>query len=335
MFRVVLLTSNRSFSGFPRSSVRAFSKMAAAIAPGATRVGWIGTGVMGKSMVGHLMNAGYTATVYNRTASKAEDLVAKGAKLAATPAEVAANSDVVFVMVGFPSDVREVILGHTGVLTAAKPGMTLIDCTTSEPSLAVEIAAAAAKAGCDAIDAPVSGGDIGARNATLSIMCGGEKAAFERVQPLFSLLGKNISLQGPAGSGQHTKMVNQILIASGMIGMCEGLLYAYKAGLDPLSVIGAVSTGAAGSWSISNLGPRVVKGDFNPGFYVEHFCKDLGIALAEARRMKLSLPGLALANQLYIALDAQGGGKKGTQALFLALEALSGGGIRKELLPAT
>jgi 3-hydroxyisobutyrate dehydrogenase len=292
-------------------------------APGKTRIGWVGTGVMGRSMCAHLIAAGYEATVYNRTPDKTASLVEKGAKLAKSPGEVAAASDVIFSIVGFPADVREVTLGPKGTLASAKSGAVLVDMTTSEPSLAIEIAQAAKAKGVHAVDAPVSGGDIGAREARLSIMIGGEEEVVQALAPLFGVMGKTIMHQGPAGAGQHTKMVNQILIASNMIGVCESLLYGHKAGLDLSTVLQSVSTGAAGSWSLSNLGPRMIAGNFEPGFYVEHFLKDMGIALAESRKMKLSLPGLALAEQLYRAVEAQGYGRKGTQALLLALAQLS------------
>jgi len=288
-----------------------------------TRVGWIGTGVMGASMLSHLIEAGYSATLFTRTRARAEPLLAKGARWADTPAAVARESDVVFAIVGYPADVRETVLGLEGVLAGAAAGSVFVDMTTSEPSLAVEIAGAAAAKGVAALDAPVSGGDVGARNGTLSIMVGGDPTALERVRPLLERMGKTIVHQGGPGAGQHTKMVNQTLIATGIIGVCEALLYAYRAGLDLETVMQSVSGGAAGSWSLSNYGPRMLKGDFEPGFYVEHFIKDMGIALAEARRMKLSLPGLALAHQLYVALEAQGGGRRGTQALLLALARLS------------
>jgi 3-hydroxyisobutyrate dehydrogenase len=297
--------------------------MALDFAPGKTRIGWIGTGVMGRSMCGHLIEAGYSATVYNRSADKAAPLVEKGARAAASPYEVAEASDVVFTIVGYPRDVREVTLGERGTLAAAKPGTVLVDMTTSEPALAIEIAEAATKKGVHAVDAPVSGGDVGAREARLSIMIGGDKEVVDALRPLFEKMGKTIVYQGPAGAGQHTKMVNQILIASNMIGVCEALLYGYKAGLDLDVVLQSVSSGAAGSWSLSNLGPRMIAGNFEPGFFVEHFLKDMGIALAEARRMKLSLPGLALAEQLYRAVEAQGYARKGTHALMLALSQLS------------
>jgi 3-hydroxyisobutyrate dehydrogenase len=297
--------------------------MALEFAPGRTRIGWIGTGVMGKSMCGHLIAAGYAATVYNRTAEKARPLVEQGAKLADSPRGVALESDVVFTIVGYPRDVREVTLGANGTLAGVKPGAVLVDMTTSEPALAIEIDQAARAKQVHAVDAPVSGGDVGAREARLSIMIGGEKEVVDAVQPLFETMGKTIVYQGPAGAGQHTKMVNQILIASNMIGVCEAMLYAFKAGLDLNTVLQSVSTGAAGSWSLSNLAPRMIAGNFEPGFFVEHFLKDMGIALDEARRMKLSLPGLALAQQLYLAVEAQGFARKGTQALALALSRLS------------
>lgn len=293
------------------------------IAPGKTKIGWIGTGVMGSSMVGHLMAAGFSATVYSRTKAKAQALIEKGAAWAASPKAVAEQSDVIFSIVGFPSDVREVMLGADGALAGSKAGNVLVDMTTSEPSLAVEIATAAKTKGVHSVDAPVSGGDIGAKNATLSIMIGGDKEVVDALAPCFQAMGKTIIHQGGPGSGQHTKMVNQTLIASNMIGVCEALLYAYKAGLDLPTVMQSVAPGAAGSWSLSNLGPRMMANNFDPGFFVEHFIKDMGIALAEAKRMNLALPGLALANQLYVALQAQGHGRDGTHALLLALGRLS------------
>jgi 3-hydroxyisobutyrate dehydrogenase len=297
--------------------------MALEFAPGKTRIGWIGTGVMGRSMCGHLIAAGYSATVFNRTSDKAAPLIGKGAKLAASPQEVAQASDVVFTIVGYPRDVREVTLGERGTLAGARPGTVLVDMTTSEPALAIEIARSARANGVHAIDAPVSGGDVGAREARLSIMIGGDKDVVDALRPLFETMGKTIVHQGPAGAGQHTKMVNQVLIASNMIGVCEALLYGFKAGLDLDVVLQSVSTGAAGSWSLSNLGPRIITNNFEPGFFVEHFLKDMGIALAEARRLQLSLPGLALAEQLYRAVEAQGYARKGTHALMLALSSLS------------
>jgi len=293
------------------------------IAPGKTKVGWIGTGVMGSSMCGHVLAAGFPVTTFNRTRSKAEPLLARGATYAASPRAVAEAADVVFTIVGLPADVRQVVFGPDGALAGAKSGAVLVDMTTSEPALAREIDAAARAKGVHAVDAPVSGGDVGAREARLSIMVGGEPAVVEALGPLFRAMGKTIVHQGPAGAGQHTKMVNQILIASNMIGVCEALLYATKAGLDPATVLESVGSGAAGSWSLNNLGPRIIKGDFAPGFFVEHFLKDMGIALAESRRMRLALPGLALAEQLYRAVEAQGLGRGGTQALMIALARLS------------
>jgi 3-hydroxyisobutyrate dehydrogenase len=295
-----------------------------AIVPGITRVGWIGTGVMGSSMVGHLMTAGYPATVYTRSPAKAEALIARGAKWAASPQTVAEQSDVVFSIVGFPADVREVMLGASGALTGSKPGNVLVDMTTSEPSLAVEIYNAAKAKGVHSVDAPVSGGDVGAKNAALSIMIGGEKEVVDALQPLFAAMGKTIVHQGAAGAGQHTKMANQILIATNMIGVCESLLYGYKAGLDLPTMLQSVGPGAAGSWSLNNLGPRMMNNNFDPGFFVEHFIKDMGIALAEAKRLGLSLPGLALGEQLYLSVKAKGWGRNGTHALMLALAEMSG-----------
>jgi 3-hydroxyisobutyrate dehydrogenase len=293
-------------------------------APGTTRIGWIGTGVMGRWMCQHLMTKGYAATVYNRTKERAQPLLDAGAAWADTPADVAGRSDVVFAIVGFPKDVREVFLGSKGVLTAARPGLALVDMTTSEPALAREIHETAKAKGVASLDAPVSGGDVGAKNAALSIMVGGQADVVEALRPLLECMGKTIVHQGPPGAGQHTKMVNQILIASNMVGVCEALLYGWKAGLDLKTVLQSVGGGAAASWSLNNLGPRIIDRNFEPGFFVEHFIKDMGIALDEAKRMNLALPGLALANQLYLAVQAQGWGRKGTHALMLALEQLSG-----------
>jgi 3-hydroxyisobutyrate dehydrogenase len=294
------------------------------VTPGTTRVGWIGTGVMGSSMCGHLLDAGFAATVFNRTRSKADQLIGKGAAWADSPRAVAEASDLVVTIVGFPSDVRQVILGEDGVLAGSKSGNILVDMTTSEPSLAIEIAQRARQKGVNSIDAPVSGGDVGAREARLSIMIGGDREAVDALEPIWQAMGKTIVHQGGPGSGQHTKMVNQTLIATNMIGVCEALLYAYKAGLDLETVMQSVASGAAGSWSLSNLGPRIIANNFDPGFFVEHFLKDMGIALSEARRMNLALPGLALAEQLYLALKAQGQARAGTHALELTLAALSG-----------
>ncbi len=289
------------------------------VTPGETRIGWIGAGVMGSSMCGHLIEAGFSATVYSRTKEKAVKLISAGATWADSPQAVAEASDVIFAIVGFPSDVRSVILGPDGALAGCREGNILVDMTTSEPSLAVEIAEAAGKQGVHSVDAPVSGGDVGAKEARLSIMIGGDKQVVDALQPCWDAMGKTIVYQGGPGAGQHTKMVNQTLIASGMIGVCEALLYGYKAGLDLETVMQSVASGAAGSWSLSNLGTRIIANNFDPGFFVEHFIKDMGIALDASKRMGLSMPGLALAHQLYLSLKANGHGRDGTQSLLLAL----------------
>ncbi len=294
------------------------------INPNETKIGWIGTGVMGSSMCGHLIDAGFSATVFSRTQSKAQPLRDKGAQWASSPQAVAEQSDVIFSIVGFPQDVRQVMLGSDGALAGCKEGNVLVDMTTSEPSLAVEVHEAAKQRGVASVDAPVSGGDVGAKEARLSIMIGGDEAIVSALQPCWEAMGKTIVHQGGPGAGQHTKMVNQTLIATNMIGVCEALLYAHQAGLDLETVMQSVASGAAGSWSLSNLGTRIIANNFDPGFFVEHFIKDMGIALDEANRMGLSLPGLALAKQLYIALQAQGHGRDGTHALQLALCSLSG-----------
>jgi 3-hydroxyisobutyrate dehydrogenase len=305
----------------PPSTADAADRLPAA--PGTTRIGWIGTGVMGGPMCGHLLTAGYEVTVWNRTRARAEGLEAAGARWAESAAEVAAASDVVVTMLGFPRDVRAVVLGSGGVLDGARAGAVLVDMTTSDPSLAEEIAAAASERGMRALDAPVSGGDVGARNAALSIMVGGDAAAFDAVRPCLDLLGTTVVLQGGPGAGQRTKLVNQILVAGNIVAVCEALLFAHRSGLDLDEVLRSVATGAAGSWALSNLAPRIVAGDTAPGFLVDHFVKDMGLALAEAERLRLALPGLALAHQLYVALQAQGHGRSGTQALVHALATLS------------
>jgi 3-hydroxyisobutyrate dehydrogenase len=286
-------------------------------------IGWIGTGVMGQSMCGHLLDAGYRTTIYSRTRQKAEGLLARGATWSDSPRDVAAACDVVFTMVGFPRDVREVYFAADGILAGVQRGSLLTDMTTTEPTLALEIHQQAQAKGAGAVDAPVSGGDVGARNRTLSIMVGGEPDAVARAMPFFEILGKNIVHQGAPGAGQHTKMCNQIVIAGTMIGVCESLLYAYAAKLDPEKMLQSIRSGAAGCWTLENLVPRILKNNFEPGFIVEHFIKDMGIALDEAQRMGLAMPGLALVNQLYISLQAQGHGRRGTQALLLALEHVS------------
>ena len=292
--------------------------------PGTTRIGWIGTGVMGASMCGHLMAQGFEATIYTRSKEKAQSLLDQGAQWADSPKAVAESSDVIFAIVGFPADVRAVFLGEDGALAGSKEGNILVDMTTSEPSLAVEIYDAAKAQGVHSVDAPVSGGDVGAKNGTLSIMIGGDKEVVDALQPMWDAMGQTIVHQGGAGAGQHTKMVNQTLIATNMIGVCEALLYGYKAGLDLPTVMQSVASGAAGSWSLSNLGPRIIDKNFDPGFFVEHFIKDMGIAIDEANKMGLCLPGLALSKQLYEGLKSQGHGRDGTHALQLALNRLSG-----------
>lgn len=288
-------------------------------------IGWIGTGVMGSSMAGHLQRAGHRIFVYNRTRSRAEGLIQGGGIWCATPAEAAQRSEIVFSMVGHPSDVEEVYLGKDGIFNAPNPRCrVVVDMTTSRPSLAKVLHWKASERGMSCLDAPVSGGDIGARKATLAIMVGGEKAVFEEVLPLFEIMGKTISFMGGPGAGQHTKVCNQIVVTGTMISMCEALLYAARIGLDQQQMIDIVGKGAAGSWSINNLGPRVVRGDFGPGFYVEHFLKDMEIALSEASAMGLCLPGLALVHQLYLAVKTLGHGRSGTQALYLALKTING-----------
>ncbi|MEC8554911.1 MAG: NAD(P)-dependent oxidoreductase [Planctomycetota bacterium] len=295
------------------------------IVPGETKIGWIGTGVMGASMCGHLMKAGFDATIFTRTKSKAQDLLNAGATWADSPRAVAEASDVVFGIVGFPKDVREIYLCEEhGALSGCEAGNILVDMTTSEPSLAVEMYEAAESHGVHMLDAPVSGGDKGAREGSLSIMIGGDADVVEALQPCWDGMGKTIVHQGAAGCGQHTKMVNQTLISTMMIGVCEALVYGYRAGLDLETVLKSVGSGAAGSWSLTNLAPRIIDNNFDPGFFVEHFVKDMGIALAESRRMGLSMPGLALAEQLYKSVEAKGWAREGTHALALALAEMSG-----------
>jgi len=279
-------------------------------------VGFIGLGVMGNSMASHILEAGYPVLVYTRTKQKAEEILNKGAVWQETVKDLSEKADIIITMVGYPSDVEEIYLGENGILRHAKEGAFVIDMTTSKPSLAKKIAEKAKEKSIHALDAPVSGGDIGARNGTLAIMAGGEKEAFEACLPLFSVMGENIQYQGPAGSGQHTKMCNQIAIAAGMVGVAEAMAYAEKSGLNPEQVLKSITTGAAGSWSLSNLAPRMLKGDFAPGFYVKHFIKDMGIALEEAELMGEEMPGLALAKSLYDKLSAQGEENSGTQSIY-------------------
>ncbi len=280
-------------------------------------IGFIGTGVMGESMAGHLLAAGYRLHVYTRTRAKAESLISKGASWEDGPAAVARKCAVVFTMVGYPSDVEEVYFGPAGLIENAPKGAVLVDTTTSRPDLARRVSEAAAARGVAAIDAPVSGGDIGARNATLTIMVGGDEAAFEAVKPLLDLMGKTVIRQGGPGAGQHTKMANQIAIAGSLLGAVEAMNYAEAAGLDPRRVLQSIGSGSAGSWQLNNMAPRMLDGNFEPGFYVKHFLKDLRIALDAAREMRIELPNLALAERLFAELSAEGLGDKGTHALFL------------------
>ncbi len=285
-------------------------------------IGWIGTGLMGNPMVKHLLKAGYKVNVYNRTKSKAEDLIAMGCTWFDTPAALTAQSDVVVTIIGFPKDVEECYFGAEGIFKELKSGMILVDMTTTKPSLAIRIAEEAEKKGAAFIDAPVSGGQVGAINGNLSIMIGGKKETVDEVTPLFEAFGKNIVYQGKAGAGQHTKMCNQITIAGTLIGVCEGLIYGKKAGLDLNTLLESISKGAAGCWSLDILAPKIVKKDWSPGFSIDNFVKDLKIALEEAEAMQLSLPGLALVKQLYLAVQAMGQGGAGNQGLYLAVEKL-------------
>jgi 3-hydroxyisobutyrate dehydrogenase len=287
------------------------------------KLGWIGTGVMGNSMCSHLLAAGHTMAVYNRTREKAANLIAGGATWCDSPRAVAEQSEIVFTIVGFPADVEALTLGEQGALAGAGAGAVLVDMTTSSPELAQRIHLAANERGVDALDAPVSGGDVGAREATLAIMVGGEQKVFDKVKPLFEIIGKNIAFMGASGAGQHTKMCNQILVAGTMIGVVESLLYAQRMGMSLDAVIDVIGQGAARSWLINNLGRRIAAGDYDPGFYIKHFVKDMGIALAEAHRGNLALPGLSLVNQFYLAAQALGLENLGTQGLYKVLAHLN------------
>lgn len=284
-----------------------------------TRVGWIGTGVMGAPMCGHLLAAGYPVSVYNRSAEKTRGLIAQGAIWCASPAEVAQRSDVVFTMVGIPDEVRAVYFGEAGIFSRDLVGRILVDMGTTPPTLTKEIAQQAMHKGAQAIDAPVSGGDVGARNATLAVMVGGDPDAVTTVMPLFEHMAKSVTYLGGAGNGQHTKLCNQIVVAGTMIGVCEALVYAVHAGVDAEELVTAISKGAAGCWTLDNLAPRINRRDFAPGFMVDHFVKDLGIALSEALNLGLQLPGLSLAYDLYQRVQMLGHGRSGTQALIHAL----------------
>ncbi len=286
------------------------------ITPRKTRIGFIGSGVMGCSMAGHILEKGYHLCVYTRTRSKAADLLAKGAVWAASAGDLAKQSDVIISIVGYPADVEQIYLGPDGILENAAAGTLAIDMTTSDPALARTLYEEGQKKGIHVLDAPVSGGDLGARNATLSIMAGGDEPDFHTALPLLEVVGKNIVYQGPAGSGQHTKMANQIAIAAGMVSVCEALAYAKQAGLNPETVLTSIGQGAAGSWSLNNLGPRMIHQDFAPGFFVKHFIKDMAIAADSARSLDLETPGLDLAKKLYQRLAEKGCENDGTQALF-------------------
>ncbi|HTL08531.1 MAG TPA: NAD(P)-dependent oxidoreductase [Chitinophagaceae bacterium] len=287
------------------------------------KIGWIGTGLMGNPMVKHLVNAGYTVGVHNRSKEKAADLVAMGCRWFDTPAALAAESDIIITIIGFPKDVEECYFGEQGIFTTVKPGSILADMTTTKPSIAIALEQRAAAASVAFIDAPVSGGQVGAINGTLSIMMGGKKETADALLPLFETFGKNMVHQGPAGAGQHTKMCNQITIAGTLIGVCEALIYGVKAGLNLNTMLDSITKGAAGCWSLDVLAPKLVKGDYSPGFSIDNFVKDISIALEEAEAMRLSLPGLALVKQLYLSVQAMGKGSYGNQALYLALQKLA------------
>jgi 3-hydroxyisobutyrate dehydrogenase-like beta-hydroxyacid dehydrogenase len=279
-------------------------------------IGFIGMGVMGKSMASNLLDGGFTIHIYTRTKAKAEELLNKGAVWQDSPAEIASAVDIIITMIGYPKDVEDVYLGEKGILQNAKKGSIAIDMTTSSPQLAALIYKEAKALDISVLDAPVSGGDIGAKEGTLSIMTGGDKATFDQVRPLFEIMGKNIVYQGKAGSGQHCKMANQIAVASTMMGVCEALRYAEKAGLSPETVLESIEAGAAGSWALSNLAPRMIRGDFDPGFYVKHFIKDMNIALESSASLGLNAPGLRLVKELYDQLAEDGGENYGTHALY-------------------
>ena len=288
-----------------------------------TTVGWLGTGVMGEPMAGHLLEAGYSLVIHTRTRNKSDSLIERGAEWGETPREVAEKSDFVFTMLGYPHDVEEIYSGEAGILAGCRPNSVLVDMTTSSPELAKRIAGKARERDSELLDAPVSGGDVGARNGKLAIMCGGERSAFEQVLPLLEKMGDKIELFGPSGAGQRVKMANQILIASTMVGTVESLLYAERANLDLMRVIGLIGQGAAGCWSINQLGPRMAKGDWEPGFFVKHFVKDMGIALEDAERMGLKLKGLELARDFYKQVEEAGFAQKGTQVLLRVLRTMN------------
>ncbi|WP_016999613.1 NAD(P)-dependent oxidoreductase [Mammaliicoccus lentus] len=283
-------------------------------------IGFVGTGVMGKSMAGHLIDKGYEVNVYNRTKSKADDLVEKGATWCDTIATLSEKSDIIISIVGYPKDVESIYLSQDGILNHAKENSIVIDMTTSSPALAHDIYEKAKERNIKSLDAPVSGGDVGAKNAALTIMVGGDQEAYNQVEDIFNLLGKNVVYQGKSGNGQHTKLSNQIAIAAGMLGVAEAIIYAEEAGLDIDKVFNSIEHGAAGSWSLSNLGPRMVKEDYAPGFYVKHFIKDMKLAIEESEKMGLYMPGLLKAKEVYDALSKAGYDDNGTQAVIQLLK---------------
>ena len=290
------------------------------VEPGKTKIGFIGLGVMGKSMAGHILKAGYALHVYSRTKSASDELISQGAVWEDSVKELSRKCHVIISMVGFPSDVEEVYLSENGILANAENGSIVIDMTTSSPDLALNIYEKAKTAGIGSLDAPVSGGDIGAQNAGLTIMVGGDGKSFDKVLPLFEIMGNNVVLQGGPGAGQHTKMANQMAMAAGLISVCESLSYAKRAGLDPERVLKSIGTGSAASWSLNNLGPRIIAGNPEPGFYVKHFIKDMKIAAKSSQDMELETPGLDLALSLYKKLAELGYEDKGTQALWKLFE---------------
>ena len=292
------------------------------VGPGSV-IGFVGTGVMGTAMAGHLLDAGYSLRVHNRTASKAAGLVERGAVWCPSPGQAAMGADVVITIVGYPTDVEDIYLQPGGIIESARPGAIVIDMTTSTPSLAMRIAREALEHDLSALDAPVSGGDVGARNANLTIMVGGDRDAFEAVEPILRVLGPNVVFQGAPGAGQHTKMANQIAIANNIVGVCEALVYAEDAGLDPRLMLQSIEAGSAGSWQLANYAPRMLEGDFAPGFYVKHFIKDMRIAKAEAELRGLILPGLGLALEMFEELSRRGGDDRGIHALYLLYKARS------------
>ncbi len=301
-------------TGFPPSRLTLSSPV---------RIGWIGTGVMGRPMCEHLLRAGYLLRVSTRTPLKARPLIEQGALWTDSPTDLLDHVDVICTMVGFPKDVRDLYLSRNGLLSKARSGQIFIDFTTSDPTLAQEVAEVANAQQAFALDAPVSGGEVGAKNGALSIMVGGEASVFEGVKPILSVLGHVLVHHGSAGCGQHAKLCNQMTIAGTMIGVCEALMYGYRAGLDGEKLLASIGKGAAGCWTLHHLAPKMLQRDFSPGFFVEHFIKDMGIALDAANRLGLLLPGLAVVHKLYQMVQANGHGRSGTQALLLALESLS------------